>query len=747
MKQCLNIGIVLFIQLLLSATAVAGEKVNQSVDLAGSRQATWYLPDEPAEGWILLQHGFQRNKNNLDHLATTFMNNGIMVLTINSNSTGGNPSLAREIADDLIDATLTPPSGFSLPEKLILSGHSAGALMMSYMAGRLVERNYQSFSGLIMLDPVDKDNGMQPNNQSVIDYGRKVLSVLANSSSCNSSNNALAPLQALTDSYVGIKLTNNSKHTDAEGDSSGGIITWVCGSPVDQNVNYLQDFAVNWALDMISGEQTDDYYPGGNLLSDMIGLGDAQIIEGTPPPTEVDFLYSADELTLSFVDNSNYGDIEIIAWNWWFGDGSSSVEQNPIHTYSSAGDFNVLLSVTDEYGNTNSVRKVVTVNPTPNLPTASFSYTMNHDIVTFTDTSTDADGSIVERFWDFGDGSSSTNANPVHRFELGKEYKVILEVTDNDGNKDLEVKYIYIMGRPVCPPEESCLGNHDTRAQLEAERGGELFYYLDVPENAENLEFSISGGTGDADIYIKRGSVPTTTDYDYRPYLNGNNERVFIPNPEAGTWNIIIRGYQSFSDVTLYAGYDEVWEDIPVADFSFGNDGLKIYFEDKSSDGNGEIIQHAWDFGDGSTSIEENPVHEYAKPGIYTVTLIVEDNDGNTDKVSKNIEVNDWITTILNDVPVNNLSGDEQSAQYFYFDITEYTQSVSFDISGGDGDADIYIRYGEAPTTSLYDYRPYKSGNNESVTIENPQQGGWYIMIRGYTNYSGVTLRASYFPE
>jgi serine protease len=60
-------------------------------------------------------------------------------------------------------------------------------------------------------------------------------------------------------------------------------------------------------------------------------------------------------------------------------------------------------------------------------------------------------------------------------------------------------------------------------------------------------------------------------------------------------------------------------------------------------------------------------------------------------------------------------------------------------MSGGPGDADLYVRYGAKPTTSRWDYRPFLEGNEESVTAQ-PVAGTWYVMVRGYTAFSGVSL-------
>jgi serine protease len=68
---------------------------------------------------------------------------------------------------------------------------------------------------------------------------------------------------------------------------------------------------------------------------------------------------------------------------------------------------------------------------------------------------------------------------------------------------------------------------------------------------------------------------------------------------------------------------------------------------------------------------------------------------------------------------------------------------VTITTTGGTGDADLYVRKGSQPTTTLYDCRPYKSGNVETCTISAPS-GDVYIGIRAYSAYSGVTLKGVY---
>jgi hypothetical protein len=91
-------------------------------------------------------------------------------------------------------------------------------------------------------------------------------------------------------------------------------------------------------------------------------------------------------------------------------------------------------------------------------------------------------------------------------------------------------------------------------------------------------------------------------------------------------------------------------------------------------------------------------------------------------------------TPLTNGVPVTGLSGSAGVGQYFRIDVPAGQDSLEISTSGGTGDVDLYVKRGSLPTTTSYDYRPYKVGNNETVEVDNPASGTWYIMLRGYTN-------------
>ncbi|GAA5215207.1 S8 family peptidase [Corallincola platygyrae] len=91
-----------------------------------------------------------------------------------------------------------------------------------------------------------------------------------------------------------------------------------------------------------------------------------------------------------------------------------------------------------------------------------------------------------------------------------------------------------------------------------------------------------------------------------------------------------------------------------------------------------------------------------------------------------------------------NLSDSRRGWQYFTVEVPAGVDALNIAISGGSGDADLYVRYGAQPSTRSYDYRPYLNGNNETVSVSAPTSGVWHIGIRAYRAYSGVTLDVSY---
>lgn len=102
------------------------------------------------------------------------------------------------------------------------------------------------------------------------------------------------------------------------------------------------------------------------------------------------------------------------------------------------------------------------------------------------------------------------------------------------------------------------------------------------------------------------------------------------------------------------------------------------------------------------------------------------------------------ITEFKNGVPVSNLSGVRGSEKLYRLSVPPGASDLILTIAGGTGDADLYVKFGGSPTTSSYDCRPLISGNNETCSMATAKAGYWYVLIRGYKDYSGLTLFGSY---
>jgi hypothetical protein len=106
------------------------------------------------------------------------------------------------------------------------------------------------------------------------------------------------------------------------------------------------------------------------------------------------------------------------------------------------------------------------------------------------------------------------------------------------------------------------------QTNLSGTAGSVQYYSVNVPAKSKNLNITISGGTGDADLYVKYNQVPTTASYDCRPYLSGNNENCTFAIPNAGNYHIMIRGDGTFSGVTVAASYQKRIIDLsPIINF------------------------------------------------------------------------------------------------------------------------------------------------------------------------------------
>lgn len=310
------------------------------------------------------------------------------------------------------------------------------------------------------------------------------------------------------------------------------------------------------------------------------------------------------------------------------------------------------------------------------------------------------------------------------------------------------------------------LTNGQAVTNLSGSTGNWAYYKLVVPASQTSLTIATSGGSGDVDLYVKRGALPTSSSYDYRPYQSGNNETVSVSSPTAGDWYIGLYAYSTYSGVTLQGTYSGSTPTFTLAlspttlTVAQGATGTVTATTTVSGGFNSAVALSVSGLPSGATS-SFNPTSipapgsgtstltiggGTAAAGTYTVTVT-----GTGGGVTKTATVSLTVTTsgggvivLTNGQTVSNLSGATGSWTYYKIVVPSGQSSLAIQTSGGSGDCDLYVKRGAQPTSSSYDYRPYLSGNAESVSVSNPTAGDWYIGLYGYAAYSGMSLQATY---
>ncbi|MBL4772421.1 MAG: proprotein convertase P-domain-containing protein, partial [Alcanivoracaceae bacterium] len=174
-------------------------------------------------------------------------------------------------------------------------------------------------------------------------------------------------------------------------------------------------------------------------------------------------------------------------------------------------------------------------------------------------TSTDACSSWSEtRF------TSQTSSNLTDGQEWG-DYnglsvvldKIAMSWTDNRSGKATFVGIATVgdVTPPPPPPPGGILTNGVPVTGLSGAIGSQQNFTLDVPAGATNLTFNMSGGTGDADLYVKFGSPPTLSSYDCRPFIGGNTESCPITTAQVGTYHVMIVAFSAYSGVSLTGSF------------------------------------------------------------------------------------------------------------------------------------------------------------------------------------------------
>ncbi|MCC6595399.1 MAG: S8 family serine peptidase [Rhodanobacteraceae bacterium] len=406
-------------------------------------------------------------------------------------------------------------------------------------------------------------------------------------------------------------------------------------------------------------------------------------------------------------------------------------------------------------------------------PVANFSFTTSGLSANFTDSSSDSDGTIASRSWNFGDGGSSTATNPSHTYAAAGTYSVSLTVTDNGGASNTKTSSVTVSSGGG---GSTVLQNGVAVTGLSAVKNGQLRFTMVVPAGATNLKFVTSGGSGDGDLYVKFGSAPTTSSYDCRSWNSGNSETCSITTAQAGTYHVMINAYAAFSGMSLTGSYSTggggggtvLQNGVAVTGLSAVKDGQLRYtmvvpagatnlkFVTSGGSGDGDLYVkfgsapttssydcRSWNSGNGETCSITT-----AQAGTYHVMInAYAAFSGMSLTGSYSTGGGGGGTTMSNGVPVTGLAATSGNwtADYTLV-VPAGATNLKFAMSGGSGDADLYVRLNAAPTTSSYSCRPYLTGNTESCSWAAPTAGTWHVSVRAYSTFSGVTVTPSYTP-
>lgn len=283
------------------------------------------------------------------------------------------------------------------------------------------------------------------------------------------------------------------------------------------------------------------------------------------------------------------------SFKWNLGDGTTSTKQILFHHYKTPGKHTITLLVDS---GTLCEKISVSKDIYTHYRTPDFKFEVCDRTVKYVNNSTDADTFL----WYFGDGDSSLNKTPTHTYKQNGTYKVTLWVN----------------------PEDSC--------------NDSLSLFVTVPDKP-NAEFTWKADSCNETITLNNTSTKSAT-YLWK-FDDGTTDTAAVPKPKQlkyGTKHkvILIANPENLCADTFIDTVETIRA--PDAGFSFKKDSCTkaVLFKDTSY----RAHSYQWNFGDGTTGKLRNPIHQYSKPGTYTVTLKINDTSDCNDSFTTSVTIN-----------------------------------------------------------------------------------------------------------
>lgn len=388
-----------------------------------------------------------------------------------------------------------------------------------------------------------------------------------------------------------------------------------------------------------------------------------------------------------FIDQSMVGSGDVVSWTWKFGDNAVSYLQNPVHSYDTAGIYQVVLIITTDLGITDSAKASVLVFDSP-IAEFDYSTTCEEDKKVFYNFSSIPSGSgIVAYQWNLGNGNGSSLSEPEYAYNNAGSYEITLIVNSDQGCID-SVTHTLIVG---FKPKMSFGANK----------------YMGCDQ--ANIEFRDSSTISDGHIeswYWDFGDGSHTTDPIIAKHTYNN----------IGSYNVMLTLVTDLgcSSTKMIPSMIHVHPK-PVADFDFhpGDADIHrptVYFHNNSIGGD----KYEWKFGDGHSTTVFEPVHNFVYPGDYTITLKTETEFGCTDYKYRDIKVKSEPVFFVPNAFTPNGDGlndffqpvgtaySEEGAVRFVFQVFDRTGSLVFDSPGDMRPWDGSIKGGNLAPEGVY---------------------------------------------
>lgn len=398
---------------------------------------------------------------------------------------------------------------------------------------------------------------------------------------------------------------------------------------VNENIHFtnLSDTSacsgdVSWVWDFGDGATSTVYNPVRNydapgtydvvLTITCDGFSDAELMSISVLPTpdagfqDVSFTGCAPH-TVNFVNTTTQiGGGNIDGYTWNFGDGTSSADENPEHTYTQAGTYTITLEATNENGCTSfaSQENAITLSAVPELSLSANpqSHCQTPVNIDFTSNINVTSGLDYDIDWDFGDGGNATIENPSHEYTSNGDYDISLTVTDEYGCTNTIDSIDYVHVHPVTPD------------------------YTILDDDSQEITNNIT--CINTNTYFVCNNAGYDVEWDFGEGSTSSNSTAAFSFSTSGSHNITMTvdpgGVCEASSVINLTVEDPEPTFIVDEDFSC-TAPFTVQF---TSDASTTIDEYDWLFGDGFDDDQENPSHTYNETGTFTPVLEVVSSNG-----------------------------------------------------------------------------------------------------------------------